>query len=175
MSGPEALAELRAMAPQYYDVSGCTAVPMEAHLLSLPEPGCDPIPLERLVDEDSQTPPSQFSALILPKTVALQRKQERGVGKVYHDPVLNDVGVYADVLARLEESGVIELVTEEAIEKVGLFAVTKKQSKQRLIIDCRASNCHFVDPPYTALPTGDVISSLSIPDGCNLFFGNGGY
>eukprot|EP00971_Amphidinium_carterae_P215277 4272327-Amphidinium_carterae.2 len=142
MSGSEALAELRASAPEYHDTSGCTAVPMEAHLLSLPDAGGNPIPLDELVDEGSQIPPSEFSALILPKTVALQRKRERGVGRSYHDPrlrlpPLSDVNVYADVLTRLEESGVIELVNEDADEKVGLFSVVKKQNKQRLIIDCR--------------------------------------
>eukprot|EP00971_Amphidinium_carterae_P334000 6469061-Amphidinium_carterae.1 len=164
MSGSEALRELRAMAPQYHDSSGCTAVPMEANQLSLPEPGGSPMPLEQLLDAGSLTPPSEFSALVLPKMVAEQQKLERGVGKVYHDPRLRDVNVYADVLARLEDSGVIEFVREESVERVGLSSVTKKQNKQRLIIDCRASNCHFVDPPYTSLPTGDVLSSITIPD-----------
>ena len=37
---------------------------------------------------------------------------------------------------------------EDAVEYVGLFFVAKKAGAQRFVIDARASNRHFLNPPF---------------------------
>lgn len=47
----------------------------------------------------------------------------------------------------------------------GVFAVPKDGDKQRLIIDARPANAHFVDPAKVELPTPDLLAQLVVPTG----------
>ena len=46
--------------------------------------------------------------------------------------------------------------------EIGLFAVTKKGHKQRLVLDCRTANFYFTDPLATCLPTAAGHSRLTL-------------
>ena len=47
--------------------------------------------------------------------------------------------------------------------EIGLFAVTKKGDKQRLVLDCRTANFYFTDPSATRLHTAAGHSRLTLP------------
>ena len=49
---------------------------------------------------------------------------------------------------------------EKPLEQTGMFFVKKKGGKQRLIFDCRRSNCHFTTPTPIKLATGDSIGKI---------------
>ena len=61
-----------------------------------------------------------------------------GFGKPYHDPVLSSPAIYGRLLRRMKDNGLLDFTTEpgEAVQRVGLFTVTKKGGqRQRLIVD----------------------------------------
>ena len=92
--------------------------------------------------------------------------------RVYHDPGLRrSPARYARLLARMLAAGMIEITTERPACTAGLFAVGKKDGRQRLIVDCRQANCHFVDSDDVRLPTVGAISRLSLDDSSPLFVG----
>ena len=45
----------------------------------------------------------------------------------------------------------------------------EKDGKQRLVVDCRASNFHFEDPEHVSLASGASLSSIEIPGGQDLW------
>ena len=61
--------------------------------------------------------------------------------------------------------------TSEGEAQVGLFAVAKKNGKQRLVIDCRHANCHFSDSEPVHLPTSASLSRLGMNSGDKLYVG----
>ena len=88
-----------------------------------------------------------------------------GEDPFYGDPALRGPAVYASFLLRLEQAGVIEMVEEPMKERTDVFFVAKSGGRQRLIIDCRRSNCHFSRPRGVSLATGDSFSRLGLQEG----------
>lgn len=134
--------------------------------ISLPEPGWSPIPLEQLWGPNGRNLVDEFvnDQLLLPDEVGMRLKAS-GVARPYSDPLLNDQRVYGDLLKRLYSSGLIDFSLETAVEEVAVFAVSKKNDKQRMILDCRRANCHFSNPAYVSLCTGDTLGRLEIQQG----------
>eukprot|EP00974_Lingulodinium_polyedra_P002561 240233-Lingulodinium_polyedra.AAC.1 len=58
----------------------------------------------------------------------------------------------------------VEVLTtpEGRLEEVGLFTVAKKGDQQRLIVDARGSNMHFVEPQAVHLATGATFSDITL-------------
>ena len=79
---------------------------------------------------------------------------------------------YLGVIRRLSDIGMIAW-TQSPRAINGLFGVPKEpgvpDSQLRLIIDARPANAMFVDPPHVELPTPDIISRLSVPQGATLY------
>ena len=79
---------------------------------------------------------------------------------------------YATLVARLVESGVVEMSSDPGLAQVGVFAVAKKFGAQRLVVDARLANyCCYSEPPSTALPTGAAFSQIRADHARGLFFG----
>ena len=74
----------------------------------------------------------------------------RYVDPVFHHRRRHCVGFVQDLV----KAGSIGFV-EDAVEHVGLFVVAKKDSAQRFIMDARARNRHFLQPPSGPLLTGE--------------------
>ena len=64
----------------------------------------------------------------------------------------------------MADCNMVELLNsdEGRLEEVGVFTVAKKEGKQRLIVDARGSNLHFVDVDPVHLATGATFSRISL-------------
>ena len=70
----------------------------------------------------------------------------------------HDMGAF---LSELFDLGAIEPCSSASVrERAGLFFVSKKDSKLRLIWDTRRSNAHFEPPAFTTLPSGESLAAL---------------
>ena len=57
----------------------------------------------------------------------------------------------------------------QALVEIGCFAVAQKDGTQRLVLDCRPSNCYFGVPPSTRLPNAASHAEVQIPAGKTLY------
>ena len=76
--------------------------------------------------------------------------------------------LYAGFIADLWTRGLIR-VDAEAETAVGSFCVPKKGGRQRLVIDTRVANCHFIEPHHVSLPTAAAMSNLECDIDDNLW------
>ena len=73
------------------------------------------------------------------------------------DPLLReDPRAYGRLQLRLHRCGMLEW-RRSGTPRVGLFAVHKKEGKQRLIVDARLSNCMFTDSKPVHLCSGSTL------------------
>ncbi|CAE7664704.1 unnamed protein product, partial [Symbiodinium pilosum] len=163
LSGPEALRQLRAAGA--YDGGDQAVVgvpsPYNPESVSLPSPGWQPIDLAALWGADGHEMVGDFTrSKLLPLSDARQHVLASGVEKPYWDPCLKHKPTYGKFLSRLWASNLIDFVLEPCREEVAIFFVTKKAGRLRMIIDARRSNCHFTDPEYVHLCTGEALSRL---------------
>ena len=81
-------------------------------------------------------------------------------------------GEYFKLVAKLVGVGVMELVKQKPKEINGLFGVSKDNgTKQRLILDARRANLHFVTPGDPKLPHPGLITQLHNHDKKELVVG----
>eukprot|EP00959_Pyramimonas_sp_CCMP1952_P146326 3063205-Pyramimonas_sp.AAC.1 len=69
------------------------------------------------------------------------------------------------------DAGMLDLVPDSvaAREEVGVFAVWKKDGRQKLVLDCRASKFYFEDPEHVELSTEASVACLVLPEGEGLW------
>jgi len=77
---------------------------------------------------------------------------------------------YHALIMRLEANSLVKLVATRPRIINGIFAVTKGEGKQRLIIDARRANLQFKEPPKVKLPTPDLFTHMVVEDDQELFF-----
>lgn len=107
----------------------------------------------------------------LPKDQAERALKEAGVPRSpYCDPLLRQPRRYEQLLRMMDEKCMLEFALD-VTEQCGLFAVKKKNNRQRLIIDARRSNRWFAAPPKTRLVSGDAFSRLTAVGGHALELG----
>ena len=78
---------------------------------------------------------------------------------------------YLKLVRRLQGAGLVRFVAK-CEERVGIFAVKKKNDGQRLILDCRHASCHFTDPPKVHLASGAAFASIEVEPGQQVYSGN---
>ena len=140
--------------------------------VSLPDGGWDPIPLSRLWGPDGcETVKDFVTSQLLPPHEVEKRLRATGVQQPYSDPLLTVRSNYIHFLKRLHMSNLVEFSNEEPLENIAIFFVTKKNDRQRMIVDARRANCHFRDPAYVNLCTGDTINRLEYGVGDTLTIG----
>ena len=164
LSTKDALAELQVAGPYDTDHTGLR-VPLIVDRLSLPASGAQPVALDSLLRCDGQQWIRDFfKNKVLPKQEAAAAKREAGFRRPYNDPILNSAPVYARLILKLLDSGVVDLTANEreVAQEVGMFAVKKKSGNQRLVVDARGSNFWFASPGHVHLPTGAALSLLEL-------------
>ena len=90
---------------------------------------------------------------------------------IYTDPLLKKKnGVMADLGALLVRRGLAR-VSEGRRGRIGVFTVTKKNKKLRLIFDCRRVNFSCQTPPSVSLGSVEAMAELEVPPDSELFCG----
>ena len=163
LTGAGALAELRAH--RGYGAEHATLAPLDISALSLPPAGSQPVPLERLLEPlGSQLVEGFIKEALLPREEARRRWEEAGLRAAYSDPSLKKPQKYGALLRRLAACNMITYKLR-GTPRVGIFAVWKKEGKQRLIADARLSNCCFGPSAAVELATGQALGSLEVDGG----------
>ena len=134
-----------------YQGAPSSFTPLQESLLSLRPEGSVPLTLASLAAADVNLACSDVNSCVVPSDLAAHNLQAAGVETPFMDPgVKRSSRAYHRVLRRLHASGMLDFVGADqegaVIEHVGFFAVEKKNGRQRLVIDCRRSNCWFAEP-----------------------------
>jgi len=161
LTGPEALMELR-VSQGYEDLpTSCPLASYDPELVALPSGALTPVPLEMLVGQGGREEVDSFtSTQTLASAEAAGNLREQRLGRSYEDPQFKNRLKYSGFVKRLLSLGMLDLSLEKPLEQTGMFFVKKKGGKQRLIFDCRRSNCHFTTPTPIKLATGDSIGKI---------------
>ena len=99
---------------------------------------------------------------------------EAGYGKAgrHTDPKLGHRRTFLRFIARMHEIGLVKFV-RRCHERVGVFVVWKNgREKMRVILDCRASNRHFRQPPSTELLSSEGFSRIAVEGSCAVDVGH---
>ena len=169
MHGEGALTELFAKGG-YCGKAGNLA-PLDVDALALPPEGFTPVPLKILEEECNRKFVQGLEEAVLPSRIAASKKESSGVRQTYSDPVLRCPRRYLKLVRRLQGAGLVKFLTT-CDERVGVFAVKKKNDEQRLILDCRHASCHFTDPPKVHLASGAAFASIEVEPGQQVYLGN---
>ena len=163
LSGQEALRELRTRTG--YSGEPVNLVPLEVERLSLPAEGSRTASLETILQGEAESFVHRLHTKLSADGVVMERKVASGLTAPYMDPMLKrNSRAYAQFCRRLQKSGVVEFQLSFR-ERVGAFAVAKKNGKQRLVIDARIANLHFEPPEKVRLATGSTFSMVEVDDG----------
>ena len=141
-----------------YTGEPCATVPMSLGLLALPRTDAAPVsPFE----SEAGNPNSALGfceRFALPISEGRQRLRESGLARAYSDPqLLRSDRFYVGLLRVLFAAGIIELVDEPGVIEVGLFTVSKKDGRQRLVVDARPANFFFSEPQTPTFPRAPLL------------------
>jgi len=147
-------------------------MPYDRELVSLPGLGTSPFPCEEsLRPEHRDLIVGDCASMLNSPDETVAALQCEGV-KHHVDPAFRSPHVYASFLSLLHDRGVITW-ERDLPSTCGLFFVSKKDGRLRLILDTRVANCHFRAPPRVSLPTGGALGSLECLPGEQLYFAGG--
>ena len=120
-------------------------------------PLCDHLP------EDERHVLTNFSeSMFLPPSEMAQLYDDTSAFDCcYHDPALSDSGVYAKFIFDLYNAGLIAFTSNPRVI-IGVFFVTKKNGRLRMIIDCRRINNLMRQPPRTLLGSVEALANIDL-------------
>ena len=169
MSEQEALRQLLAKRAGYGDSPGSLAS-LVVDRLSLPRGQHKPVSLEEVLPPREADFLKDFERKMLLSPEERAAVLERGLeGECFLDPVLqHDAKQYHRFIAELHSCNLLHFTCSPKVQ-IGAFAVTKKNSKQRLIIDARRTNRLFRTPPSTLLGSVDTWTRLEVPKNADVF------
>ena len=179
-SRSEALKVLRASEPSGYDVpdvSSGSTVSMKLDALSLPSRGTQGVDLVENLVEPVRSMVVDFEKFMLKDAAEWNLMTDTvDAVKPYNDPLLEKRASYLAFLRRLYESGVLGF-SDSCKGRVGAFCVAKKPKvvegvvihRQRLVLDCRATNMLFKPPPQTHLGSLASLAECELEPDTNLF------
>ena len=170
-----ALAALRVASSAYAEVeSGIgEVVNMDLLSLSLPSGKVAGVDLGVSLDGDLREVVMNFEDHMLQEPGNWMDLQDIASSiKTYDDPILRKRPGYLKFLKRLYDAGVLDF-TSTCRGRVGAFAVSKKPKyeggkridRQRLVLDCRATNLQFKPPPITRLGSLASLGEMELPNG----------
>ena len=165
----EALQQLRL--GHHYGRTGGATVVYDSARVSLPSPGSRPVALSDLWGDGGEDFVKIFLRDKVLPSCDVQERLREAPPVAYGDPSLRRTAVYAELLQRLSDGGVVEFSLEPALEKADVFFVGKSDGRQRMVVDCRRCNAHWADPADVALATGETLSRLRVPKGQELWCG----
>ncbi|CAE7559605.1 ppt1 [Symbiodinium natans] len=160
MSDQEALRQLLARRAGYGDSPGALAS-LVLERLSLPRGQSEPVSLLDVLPEDEVRRVQNFEDDMMLSPEERAAVLEQGLeGECHIDPVLlHDTWLYHRFIAELYSCNLIHFTVKPRVQ-IGAFVVTKKNNKQRLIIDARRTNRLFRTPPCTLLGSAETWSRL---------------
>ena len=159
-SDQEALRQLLAKRAGYGDSPGVlTSLVLER--LSLPRGQGKPVELASVLPAVESERVKEFERDMLLSPEERAAVLERGLeGECHLDPVLeHDTVLYHRFISELFSCNLIHF-TENPRVQIGAFVVTKKNGKQRLIVDARRANRLFRRPPCTLLGSAETWGRL---------------
>ena len=168
-----AFAELCGSRPGYSEATSQDAgirSPYREGDVSLPTAGSEPAdPSSLLGYEDRLLWEGWREHILRPELDAAAARQQQRLHKAYSDPALVcRPRVYSRFLKQLCDAKVCTLRPfREAT--VGIFFVTKKLNRLRLIFDTRLVNLAFTEPPHTDLPSAGAWGRVEVKRGDVLY------
>ncbi|CAK0889503.1 unnamed protein product, partial [Prorocentrum cordatum] len=109
LGGPGALEELRISQP--YEGDATLVAPVSFDLvdsISLPPAGSRPAALETIDEMAGQNIAHRLKELLLPRQLGMERIREAGPRRLYTDPALRNPRLYATVVRRLMNAGLVD-------------------------------------------------------------------
>eukprot|EP00438_Fugacium_kawagutii_P013923 Skav213475 [mRNA] locus=scaffold565:39265:42440:+ [translate_table: standard] len=172
LTGSGAFESLRAAEGYSHEPAVGSLCSFNLEKVSLPEGDWSPIPLSDLWGPDGRELVEDFvTSQLLPPQEVEKRLRGTGVQQPYSDPLLTVRSNYVHFLQKLHKANLVEFSEEAPAENIAISFVTKKNDRQRMIVDARRSNAHFRDPAYVHLCTGDTLSRLEYGFGDSLTIG----
>lgn len=140
--------------------------------VSLPKGQHDPVSLLGVLPALERSQLMNFESEMLLSEEERAAVLEKGLeGDMYLDPVLsNNTQAYHGFIADLFSCNILGFTSRPKMQ-VGAFFVSKKNGKQRLVIDARRANRLFRTPPSTCLGSVDCYGRLEVEPGSNSFYG----
>ena len=161
--------KLRALGGDVEDQSAGALASYDPEGVSIPGDGWKPVDLGDLWGTDGGENVGDYvQRQLLPADEARSRLKSCGLVRPYSDPKLRDPKTYGEFVRRLLRANIVEIGLEPGSEEIGIFFVSKKNGRLRLIIDARKSNCHFADPAHVQLVTGDGLGNIEVEEGVDL-------
>ena len=167
----EAVEELLRTSLSYSgDEAQTSVVSYERDLVSLPQCAAEPVALDQVLDNHGRELIKDTSrCMLLSMEEWGQVCEQNQPIKTYMDVKLqSDLGAYAMFVHDLFLKGMIEF-TNNPKDVVAPFFVKKKDGRQRMVLDCRAVNRRFRQPPPVALAAGYSWTRLELPEHSKLY------
>ena len=138
--------------------------------VSLPTGQGEPVQLDKLLPEGDRRTLEFFEEEMLLSPEERAGVLEKGLeGLCYMDPLLaNDPKRYHAFVADLFRCNLLGFTTNPRVQ-VGAFFVTKKNNKQRLIVDARKTNRLFRTPPSTSMGSMECWGRMELSMDDDLF------
>ena len=147
--------------------------PYDNEKISLPDACNDPAnPLSCLSPEHLELISGPGNPMLRPEDEALHELDDLGLSHAHVDPAFNSPKIYVQFLMQMHSRQLLQFTTGGKTY-LGVFFVTKKNGKLRVILDTRIVNCLFKKPPKTRLPTPAALTSLETIAGQEVYFAGG--
>ena len=163
---------LKKKAPSVYEAEGSPGqvVSFVRSKVSLPKGQHDPVSLLGVLPALERSQLMNFESEMLLSEEERAAVLEKGLeGDMYLDPVLsNNTQAYHGFIADLFSCNILGFTSRPKMQ-VGAFFVSKKNGKQRLVIDARRANRLFRTPPSTCLGSVDCYGRLEVEPGSTVF------
>ena len=169
LDSAEALRALRIAGP-YGDDAPLGPVTFDAGKVSLPLEGAVPVALDVLWGPGGSVFLERLHSCLAPADLAAKRLAE-APAVAYCDPSFGHPAVWEDFVWTLARAGLVDFA-EEATEVTGVFFVPKKGGKQRMVLDARRSNAHFMPAEGVTLCTGSSLASIELEGSDVLYIGH---
>ncbi|CAK0863277.1 unnamed protein product, partial [Prorocentrum cordatum] len=158
LHGQGALEEL--LSKQSYGGSAGAVAPLEVERVALPSLQRRPARIQDVGGSAGAKVLEVLKSLVRTSEEGEAEEERQQLRRAYNDPLIRQKPKeYAKLLRMLHERGIVEY-RRSCKKSVGTFCVWKKGGEQRLILDCRVSNCWFKDAPGVSLATGDSFGRL---------------
>ncbi|CAK0796309.1 unnamed protein product, partial [Prorocentrum cordatum] len=158
LHGQGALEEL--LSKQSYGGSAGAVAPLEVERVALPSLQRRPARIQDVGGSAGVKVLEVLKSLVRTSEEGEAEEERQQLRRAYNDPLIRQKPKeYAKLLRMLHERGIVEY-RRSCKKSAGTFCAWKKGGEQRLILDCRVSNCWFKDAPGVSLATGDSSGRL---------------
>eukprot|EP00959_Pyramimonas_sp_CCMP1952_P356922 7473823-Pyramimonas_sp.AAC.1 len=152
-----------------YGGDGTTVEPFDGDRVSLPPLGKGAACLSGALDPEAAAVLQNFETDLLASPDVVEQRRMSAPAQPYLDLEFRaSRPKYIQFLSMLKSRGIISLVGRRR-GSVTPFFVSKKNGKQRLVLDCRLINILFHHAPVMEIGALDCLSGLEVPRGRQVF------